>query len=134
MYCELDAAAPGPCVLQSPTVSGSDNLGFSCVEVAASSDNIVFELTAISGAATSVSRKVTLQYAEFLSPALHAFLFQQHPKSFIAYGTIFKHVLSFYVLQGVMLAAVFALWHLQRSFIKSFICLTCFFFYVLVNK
>jgi hypothetical protein len=63
MLCELDADAPGPCVLQSPTVSGSDNLGFSCVEVRASSDNIVFELRAISGAAVSVSRKVTLQYA-----------------------------------------------------------------------
>jgi hypothetical protein len=61
MRCELDNAAPGPCVLRSPVVSGSKDLGFCCVELAASSDNVVFQLVVTSGDAALTSRSVTLQ-------------------------------------------------------------------------
>jgi hypothetical protein len=45
LRCELDSAAPGPCVLQSLVVSGSNELGFYCTELEASSDDVLFQLT-----------------------------------------------------------------------------------------
>lgn len=66
MRCDLDKAVPGPCVLQSPTVVGeSSDLGFCCVELAASSDNVIFGLAINkSGATAPVSRNVTLKYVD----------------------------------------------------------------------
>jgi hypothetical protein len=61
MRCELDRTAPGPCVLQSPVVDGSPDMGFCCIELEASSNNVILQLTVTSGDITLVTHTATLQ-------------------------------------------------------------------------
>jgi hypothetical protein len=58
MRCELDSVGPGPCVLQSPAVNGSKDLGFCCIEMEASSYNVVFQLTVTAGDMVLNTRKI----------------------------------------------------------------------------
>jgi hypothetical protein len=61
MRCELDSAAPGPCVLQSPLVGGLTELKFCCIDLQASSDNVIFQLSVMTGDNEPKRRNVTLQ-------------------------------------------------------------------------
>jgi hypothetical protein len=58
----MDSSAPGPCVLQSPTVSELNELNFWCVEFKASSDIVVVQLAVTSGVSILDTRNVTTRF------------------------------------------------------------------------
>jgi hypothetical protein len=62
MRCEIDSTAPGPCVLQSPTVLQSPewkDWNFWCIKFNASSDIVVFQLAVTSGVSILNTRNGT---------------------------------------------------------------------------
>jgi hypothetical protein len=62
LRCEIDSTAPGPCVLQSPTVRESNEWNFWCVQFTASSDIVVVQLAVTSGVSILNTRNATTRF------------------------------------------------------------------------